>query len=70
MQKIVSKLRTTQDTFCEINCRVMTTWRVDGWRKKKKLQSALIKLLNNVQRILVIAGRGDLRRKARYSVDS
>jgi len=41
-----------------------------GERRKSCKQSALIKLLNNVQRIIVIAGRGDLRRKARYSVDS
>lgn len=42
MGKIVSKLRTNQDTFGEINCRVRTTWRVDGWRKKKELQTECI----------------------------
>ena len=32
------KLRTNQDTFCKRNCGAMTTWTVNGWRKKKHLQ--------------------------------
>lgn len=51
MGKIVSKLRTNQDTFGEINCRVRTTWRVDGWRKKSYKQSALIKAFKQYSEI-------------------
>lgn len=40
-----------------------------GERRKSCKQSALIKLLNNVQRSVIVSER-DLRRKARNSVDS